>query len=66
MLIEKMFCWKKDYGIKKKNLIFYSEFIFSLQSERNCSKREINILFCIAKKKKRLKKHYFKIPFSYF
>lgn len=40
-------------GLKKKKLfIFQSELILFTIRNKNCSKREINILFCIAKKKK--------------
>ena len=55
-----MFCWQKDYGIKKKKLfIFHSEFIFSLQSEKKITLKGKSIFFYVLLKKKRLKKTLF-------
>ena len=49
-----MFCWQKDYGIKKKKklFIFHSEFIFSLQSEKKITVKGKSIFFSVLLKKK--------------
>ena len=66
MLIEKMFCWKKDYGIKKK-ISFFIVNLYSVYNQKEIVLKGKSIFFSVLlKKKKRLKKHYFKIPFSYF
>lgn len=60
---------KRLWDLKREKIffIFQSELIFSLQSGIKTVPKGKSMFFSVLlKKKKRLKKHYFTIPFSYF
>lgn len=52
MLIEKMFCWKKDYGIKKK-ISFFIVNLYSVYNQKEIVLKGKSIFFSVLLKKKK-------------